>query len=344
MTNKNNLEIESPFGTMRPNSKFYIERAADDNCWEQINQSYAATLFIQAPRQMGKSSLMRRALYNVSKKQNKKTAFIDFQKFPEQYFEDEENFLIELCLMISDALGIPEAIDQYWEGRRTTIINCSRYLSEHIIPHVNKPFILAMDEVERMLTSPFQANFFGMLRTWHNDRVFDENFARMSLFLSSSTEPYLFIDNPNQSPFNVAELIFLQDFTRSEVKELDRRHNSPLSQSQVDNLMDLVNGHPFLTRLALYLLVTGKIDLDTLLARATEDTGPFGEHLRYYLRRVLTKPKLKQALTDICRHHTYEENQIFYLLKGAGLIKKVGQQVVLRNKLYARYFEKHLND
>lgn len=336
-------EIESPFGTMRPDSKFYIERPADAHCWQQIIAPHAATLFVQAPMQMGKSSLMRRALHLARKMEHQQFAFIDFQKFTDKFFADEENFFIQLCLMIGDTLEIPEAIDQYWGGRRTNIIKCSRYMSEYLIPRVSGSFILAMDEVERMLDCSFKANFFGMLRTWHNDRVYDENFAKMTLFLSSSTDPYLLIDNPHQSPFNVATLVALQDFTLNEVEELNKSHNSPLNQPQVSELMDLVNGHPFLTRLALYQLTLGKIDLPTLLAQATEDNGPFGEHLRHYLLRVLQMPELKQALTHIVQHQTYEENQIFHRLKAAGLIKKAGKQVVFRNNLYNRYFKERLN-
>jgi hypothetical protein len=337
------FETEPPYGTMRPDSRFYIERAADDLCWQQIAGSQAVTLFVQAPMQMGKSSLMRRVLYQAEKVQHKRSAFVDFQQFTQQSFNDEENFFIQLCLMIGDALGVPEAIDEYWQGRRTNLVKCSRYLSEHIIPTFKGSFILAMDEVERMLTCDFRANFLGMLRTWHNNRVYDENFARMTLFLSSSTDSYLLIDNPHQSPFNVATLVPLRDFTIEEVRELNRRHNSPLNQVQVKDLMDLVNGHPFLTRLALYQVTLGKIDMPTLLAQATEDTGPFGDHLRHYLRRVLRQPELKQALVRICHAHTWEESPVFYRLKEAGLIKKQGERVVLRNNLYGRYFKERLN-
>lgn len=342
MIDKSGVELESPYGTMRPDSKFYIERVADVECWNLINQSNAETLFIQAPRQMGKSSLIRRGLYQSNITQHKKFAFIDFQNFPGQYFEDEENFLIEFCLMISDALGIAEAIDQYWAGQRNNLINCSRYLSEYIIPQIKVPFILAMDEVERLLISHLRVDFFGMLRAWHNNRVHDDNFARMTLFLSSSIEPYLFIDDPQQTPFNVAQIIVLQDFTRAEVEELNRRHNSPLTQNQVSNLMNLVKGHPFLTRLALYLLASRKIDFNALLKQATDEKGPFDEHLRYYLWQVLPNPELKQALTTICRSHTYEQNKNFFRLKGMGLIKQDGQQVVFRNELYGRYFNQRL--
>jgi hypothetical protein len=340
---KSAFEIEPPFGTMRPDSPFYIEREADEQCWRQLNSSYATTLFAQAPMQTGKSSLLRRLLYQVKQSGEQQVAYIDFQKFTEQYLADEENFFIQLCLMIGDALGLPEAIDQYWSGRRTHIIKCSHYLSDYIIPRLKGPFILAMDEVERMQACPFRGNFFGMLRTWHNDRVANEHFAQMTLFLSSSTDPYLLIDNPNQSPFNVATPVNLQDFTLDEVAELNRRHYSPVNQTELEQLIDLVGGHPFLTRVALYLLARGKVNLPALLTHATEDNGPFGEHLRHYLRRILRKPELKQALTLIVHQRSLEENDIFHRLREAGLIKRAGPQVVFRNKLYEQYFKERLN-
>jgi hypothetical protein len=329
---------------MRPDSRFYIERGADDLCWEEINSPYGVTLFVQAPMRMGKSSLSRRVLYRARKIGRERSAFIDFQKFPQRYLEDSERFFFELCMMIGDALGVPEAIDRHWQKRRTNIINCSRYLSDHIIPAVQGHFILAMDELERMLNCPFRADFFGMLRTWHDSRFDDESFSRMTLLLSSSTDPFLLIDNPHQSPFNVAIPVPLEDFTLDEVCELNRRHNTPLNQAQLNDLMHLLNGHPFLTRLALYQLALGKIDLPSLLAQATADSGPFGEHLRYYLRRVLRQPELKQAIVDICRDHTYEEDEVLQRLRGAGLVKREGRRVVLRYRLYERYFEERLND
>lgn len=336
--------IEPPFGTMHPDSYFYIERAADAHCRQQLATPYAATIFVQAPMQMGKSSLLRRVLHQARSSEQQQTAYIDFQKFPEQLLTDEENFFIQFCLMVGDAFDIPEAIDQFWAGRRTSIIKCSLYMSRHILPKLNGRLILAMDEIERMLTAPFRANFFGMLRTWHNNRVEDENFARLTLFLSSSTDPYLLIDNPHQSPFNVATRIPLDDFNLDEVRELNRRHHTPLNSGQIDELMNLLNGHPFLTRLALYQLALHKIDMPALLAQATANAGPFDDHLRHYFFRILANADLKEALTQICHSHNYPEGPVFHRLSEAGLIKKVGQRVVFRNHLYERYFKERLND
>jgi hypothetical protein len=161
--------------------------------------------------------------------------------------------------------------------------------------------------------------------------------------LSSSTDPYLLIDNPNQSPFNVATPVVLHDFTLDEVAELNRRHHSPLNQAELKQLTDFLGGHPFLTRVALYLLASGKVDLAALLTHATEDNGPFSEHMRHYLRRILRKPELKQALTLVVHQRSLEENEVFHRLREAGLIKRQGQQVVFRNKLYERYFKERLN-
>lgn len=337
------IDIEAPFGTMPPDSKFYIERTVDQLCRERITAPQTATIFIQAPRQMGKSSLIQRVIKQVKDAKIKQVAFVDFQKFPESYIDEEDQFFKEFCLMLGDSLNLTETIEHSWQPKRSHILNCSRYVSRYIIPQLKQPLVLALDEVERMLFSPFRSNFFGMLRTWHNDRAFDENFAQLTLFLSSSTEPYLFIDNPHQSPFNVAETYFLENFTRSEVEDLNRRHGSPLNHNQIGDLTDLVNGHPFLTRVALYWVSKKAIDSETLMVQATEDTGPFGNHLRHYLRRVLQQPELKRALVRICREETCDEDQTFFRLQGAGLVRKQGQRVVLRNQLYTRYFKERLN-
>jgi hypothetical protein len=60
--------------------------------------------------------------------------------------------------------------------------------------------------------------------------------------ISGSTEPHLFIDNPNQSPFNVAKHVQLRDFNTPEMDELNRRHPHPLEQTQLKQLMDLIAG------------------------------------------------------------------------------------------------------
>lgn len=170
-------KIESPYGTMWPNSNFYIVRDADEACLNHFKGSKATTIYVQSPRQMGKSSLMQRTVAELRQTDGVLTAFIDFEKFAQAQLSSLDDFLTELCFMIGDALDLPEAIDKYWSSpRRSPLVKCSNYLSKYIIPTIRQPLIVAMDEVERILGTPFQDDFFGMLRTWHNDRAHEPNF------------------------------------------------------------------------------------------------------------------------------------------------------------------------
>jgi hypothetical protein len=56
-----------------------------------------------------------------------------------------------------------------------------------------------MDEVERMFASPFRSDFFSMLRSWHNNRARGGDWTRFNMALVTSTEPYQFIADLNQS-------------------------------------------------------------------------------------------------------------------------------------------------
>lgn len=339
-------EFDFPYGAVKPESKSYIERDADRLCWLHIKQRWGSTIFIKAPRQLGKSSLIRRILYRAEKEGTKKSAFINFQSIPQYILEDQHSFLIEFCSMIAASLGVPDAIERFWSPQRqgssshkvNPIRKCSEYLSKYLIPQLNDPFVLALDEVDRMLTTPFRSDFFRMLRTWHNDRVENKSFAKMTLFLSCSADPALFIENPEESPFNVAEVIELEDFSNEKVEELNWRQGAILQQTEIEDLIEMVGGHPFLVRVAFYEIKTGRETLSSLLKKGLEGRGTYGHHLNQIISPLLITPELKETLNNICQRQHSAKNRIFYRLKSLGLIKEKDNQVMFRNKLYEQYF------
>ncbi|WP_318284169.1 AAA-like domain-containing protein [Brasilonema sennae] len=100
-----------------------------------------------------------------------------------------------------------------------------RYLQRHILKGLGHPLVLAMDEVDRVFDTKFRNDFFGMLRSWHNNRAIYPSLDKLDLVLVTSTEPYQLIDDLNQSPFNVGQIIELEDFTPEQVAQLNARHN-----------------------------------------------------------------------------------------------------------------------
>ena len=59
------------------------------------------------------------------------------------------------------------------------------------------------------LPLPSAQTFFSMLRSWHNNRARGGDSTRLNLALVTSTEPYQFIADLNQSPFNVGQVVEL---------------------------------------------------------------------------------------------------------------------------------------
>src|SRR5262249_15241345 len=223
------------------------------------------------------------------------------------------------------------------------IMHCTDYLKEHLLARLNSPLVLAMDEVDRLLDAEFRSDFFGMLRSWHNDRGANPIWRQLDLVLVTSTEPYQLIDNLHQSPFNVSEEIEIADFTPNQIAELNARHGSPLTSSEVDRLTALVGGHPYLARKALYEVAIGHTSAAQLFQDAASDHSPFASHLSQHLMRLQQKEELARAMFQVIRASSCPDDRIFFRLQSAGLVRRERGAVVPRCQLYADYFRGRLH-
>lgn len=335
------LRLEMPEGTMDPQSAFYVERAEDQVALEAIERQ-GVTITIKAPRQMGKSSLLMR-LIEAATKAGKRVAFLDFQLFDQAALTDADTFFRQFCTWLTDQLEVEDQVEAYWQMPLGNSQRCTRYVSRYLLKELGSPLVLAMDEVESVFDTNFRSDFFGMLRSWHNQRLTGSIWKQLDLALVTSTEPYQLIDNLNQSPFNVGEVIELADFSPEQVADLNRRHGSPLTLAHEQQLMALLRGHPYLVRRALYLMASQRISPVDLFSQATDDRGPFGDHLRNHLFRLHGKADLIQGLRQVIRHHTCPDERVFFRLRGAGLVQREGQEVWPRCQLYADFFRERLD-
>ena len=334
------VSLEMPEGTMELQSDFYVERSSDALALQTIERQ-GVTITIKGPRQMGKSSLLIRTI-NTAVNAGKRVALLDFQLFDKAALTNAELFFRQFCTWFTDELEMTDKVDEYWNMPLGNSQRCTRYVGRYLLKEFGNPLVLAMDEVERVFDTDFRSDFFGMLRSWHNSRATTLIWKQLDLALVTSTEPYQLIDNLNQSPFNVGQVIDLEDFTAAQVADLNRRHHSPLNPNQEQQLIALLGGHPYLIRLALYLVASGRFSATELFAKATTDNGPFGNHLRNHLFRLHNKQELVQAMFQIIRQNLCEDERIFFRLRGAGLVRREGRIVLPRCQLYAEYFREHL--
>jgi hypothetical protein len=335
------LSFDMPEGTISTDSEFYVERSTDQIALNAIKRQ-GVTITIKGPRQMGKSSLLIRAIA-AAVEAGKRVAYLDFQVFDKTALANADVFFRQFCVWLSDELDLEDKTDEYWKSSLGNSMRCGQYMGKYLLKVLDRPLVLAMDEVESIFETDYRTDFFSMLRSWHNKRAEQPIWKQLDLALITSTEPYQLIENLNQSPFNVGEVIDLSDFTTEQVADLNGRHGSPLNTDQRMKLMELLNGHPYLVRRALYLVGCGRTSFDELLVNAANDRGPFGDHLRYHLFRLYGKDDLIQGLRQIIHHHNCQDEKVFFRLHGAGLVRREGRNELPRCRLYAEYFKEYLN-
>jgi hypothetical protein len=145
-----------------------------------------------------------------------------------------------------------------------------------------------------------------------------------------------------RSPFNVSVPITLPLFNEAECRELNRRYGHVLSDEQAERLRrKLLNGHPFLTRVAYFRLTRqGAPSLDEFIRNASRLDGPFGDHLRALLVKLRenTQQDLLAALRQLISHGTAPNDDALARLWGAGLVCPEGDKFVPANRLYALFF------
>src|SRR5262245_47746911 len=135
-----------------------------------------------------------------------------------------------------------------------------------------------------------------MLRAWHNLRAnpVRKDWRKLDLFLVTSTEPSLLIQGA-QSPFNVGAVLDLQPFDSADLTQLNVSHGDILDEAELARLLELLGGHPFLTRKAFYevSMPDSRTTPGQLFARAADADGPFRDHLRRFLFILLETPDVR---------------------------------------------------
>ena len=160
--------------------------------------------------------------------------------------------------------------------------------------------------------------------------------------LSHSQESYLQKDI-NQSPFNVGLPVKLDGLTPAQVSHLLTLHGLSLCDTEVSQLIDMVGGHPYLVRKALYELANG-LPFDTFLREAPTEAGVYADHLRGILKAVEDHPDLKDAVRLVI--NSVEPVKLrsvqAFKLESLGVLIPEGNLERPRCRLYATYLADQL--
>lgn len=338
---------ELPQGQVRLDSAFYVERSPyETQCYREILQP-GTLIRIKAPRQMGKTSLMSRILQQA-REQGYATVPLSFQHADAGVFANLNQFLQWFCSRVARKLRSPHSVEQYWSDTFGSKDNCTAYFEDCLLSEIDTPLVLGLDEVDRTFQYPTIADdFFGLLRAWYEEGGYGDSgsglWEKLRLVIVHSTEVYIPLD-VNQSPFNVGLPIELSEFSPEQVLDLAERHGLNWQRSQIEQLMHIVGGHPYLVRLAFYHLAQQQLTLAELLATAPTEAGIYGDHLRRHLWNLQQHPKLSTALSwVVAADEPIElESVLAFKLHSLGLVQLHGNRVTSRFELYRQYFSQRL--
>ena len=338
------LNLEPVGGAISEDSPFYIERSTDPEFLQAIRNKESIVL-VKGPRQMGKTSLIGRGAKLV-KELGWRHATTDFQKLSTAQLSSEETFYKVLAATVARQLKF-----QYdWESEWLDVFGPNMNMDNFIraaLEASDVPFVWFMDEADKLFGLSCASDFFGLVRSWHNSRATEPGgpWDRFTVVIGYATEAHLFIQDLNQSPFNVGRQLPLQPFTLEQTSDLNRRHGTPLTEPQVLELHNLVGGQPFLTRRAFDVLARKNMDFPTLMQTADRDDGPFGDHLKRILISVSQLPEVLQAMRASLESPKISDSDGYHRLLAAGIVQQGSDnKVTYRNALYPRYLALHVKD
>jgi hypothetical protein len=335
------------YGAIPTGSKFYIPRPSDDELAQALQRKDTIVL-IKGGRQMGKTSLVARGLRQARAVEGATVVYTDFQKMNSSDLASIQPFYLSLARMLADQLDIDTDIEDTWKERKAPSVNFEQYLKKQIMPKINGHLFWALDEVDRLFTTDFGSEVFGLFRSWHNERAYspDTCWNQLTMIIAYATEAHLFISDPNQSPFNVGTKLELRDFTIEQEDALNKLFGQPLfTGDQIARFYQLVNGQPYLVSRGLYQLANSKIPFEEFAATADRDEGPFGDHLRRILVMLVRDPKMIEAVRAVLNGSNTLTMESFYRLRAAGIVVGEGAfNAKMRCVLYANYLRGHLRE
>jgi serine/threonine-protein kinase len=292
---------------------------------------------------MGKSSLLTRTLA-YGKYKGYKVVHLYFQQADSDVFSELDTFLQWFCASIAAELNLDDNLEEYWQGVLGSKNKCTKYFQRYLLSVTDVPLVLGLDEVDLIFQYPkIASDFFGLLRAWHEKAKNEEIWKKLRLVIVHSKEVYIPL-NINQSPFNVGLPIELPELTLSQLADLVNRHKLDWQANDINQLMQLTGGHPYLARQALYQIARGRINLAELIEQATTEDGIYGNHLRRQIRNLQEDPEMLEAFRELVANDRplQLDSRIAFKLRSIGMVKFQGNQVFPMCNLYRQYFRQSL--
>ncbi|MBO0360827.1 AAA-like domain-containing protein [Hymenobacter sp. BT186] len=251
--------------------ELYVTRDADAQLATVITEM-SRPGYISVARQMGKTSLLQHAKQQLQG-ENRTIIYFDLSaavyESSSQYFQHIIDTILEVE---EDKLSqAKHAIMQRRRESFTTVSASSEYDKELrlILRELPGTLVLILDEVDALAKATFSDEVFAQIRSVYFMRNTHNVLHNITYILSGVIEPAKLIKNKDNSPFNIATQIFLDDFTFEEHCVFVEKAKLAISHEVKARVYEWTSGNPRITyelcsALEDKLLTGNRIDTDTV--------------------------------------------------------------------------------
>ncbi|MCY7322207.1 MAG: AAA-like domain-containing protein [Phormidesmis sp. CAN_BIN36] len=344
-------DIIDPSRGQRP-SNFYVERSPfESECYETISSQPGALIRIKAPHRTGKTWFVEQLLNQV-KEERYQSVTLSFCDADRTVFTDLQTFLKWFCISVGNSLELPSQLEEKWQNGLGNNSNCTNYFETYLLAGINTPLVLVLDDVDLVFEKREVADdFCKLLRGWYDGarRSRGDTWRNLRLVIVHSTNIYGALDI-NYSPLaNVGVEFPLRNFYLKEVQELVQQYNQQYKLNwqteQVEQIMALIGGNPYLIHEALeYLTLHPEMTLENFLQNAVTEVSPYRNYLGELLSTLRQNSNLAVAFKDIATSATpiRAEPACMFQLHSMGLVEIEAGGAVPSCELYRQYFRDRL--
>jgi len=334
-------------GTVQAGGGTYVRRKADDELLNLCRSSEFA--FVLSPRQLGKSSLMvgtSRQLEN----EGIRTAIVDLSSIGTAISSDE--WYLGIVNEIANTLELETDVFSWWESydQLGYTQRLTKFFREVLLQERNEQIVLFFDEIDSTLSIPFSDDFFASIRAMYNARSRNISFTRLSFVLIGVATPGDLIADSKRTPFNIGQRVDLSDFNAEEALSLTQGlEGNP--EDIASWILEWTGGHPYLTqRVCAFLSSRNEPLTKKLVQNAVEKLFEGDEERKennlLFVRDMLTKrapdEQVLKTYKDIRSGKSVKDDERSIPkahLKISGVVKRDGERLVLRNRIYEKTFD-----